>query len=354
MEKYYWLNNKSRAFLNKDYLQNGITPEERIRQIAETAEKYLNIKGFADKFEDYMSRGFYSLSTPVWTNFGNHRGLPVSCFGSFISDTMESILSKASEVGIMSKMGGGTSAYMGSLRPRGAKISVGGESSGPVHFMEIYDVVSKVVSQGATRRGSFASYMPIDHPDIEEFLRIRSDGHPIQDISIGVTISDAWMKDLIDGDKEKRKIWSLVIKKRFETGYPYIMFSDTVNNYAPQVYKDKGKKIYASNLCVTGDTLIEILLNDKEKLIIQIKDLDFYRKKYQNIKVKSYDINKKEMIFSEITAFAQTGESTELIEIEDELGNILRCTPDHQIYTKNRGYILAKNLDENDILENFE
>ena len=152
-ENYYWLNKHSRLFLERGYIKEGITPEERIREIAENAEKILKIKGFADKFENYMSKGFYSLATPVWTNFGNERGLPVSCFGSFIEDKMESILSKASEVGMMSKLGGGTSGYFGNLRPRGTKISVGGESSGAVHFMEIFDKVAEVVSQGSARRG---------------------------------------------------------------------------------------------------------------------------------------------------------------------------------------------------------
>lgn len=249
MEKYYWLNKYSRQFLEKDYLPFGITPEERILAIAKNAEKIINIKGFANKFEDYMSRGFYSLSTPVWTNFGNERGLPVSCFGSALSDTMDSILEKVSEVGKMSKLGGGTSGFFGNLRPRGAKISVGGESSGPVHFMELYDKVADVVSQGAARRGSFAAYLPVEHPDIEEFLQIRSEGHPIQNMSIGVTITDAWMQSMIDGDKPKRKIWSKIIQKRFETGYPYLFFSDTVNKGAPQVYKDLQMQINCSNLC---------------------------------------------------------------------------------------------------------
>ena len=248
-KKYYWLNSHSRLFLERGYLEEGITPEQRIRQIAENAQKILNIEGFADKFEDYMSRGFYSLATPVWTNFGNKRGLPVSCFGSYIDDTMESILTKTAEIGMMSKMGGGTSGYFGDLRSRGSKISVGGESSGPVHFMELFDTVADVVSQGAARRGSFAAYLSIDHPDIEEFLQIRSEGHPIQNMSIGITITDDWMRSMVDGDKEKRKIWAKVIQKRFETGYPYIMFSDSSNNSAPQVYKDKHLKIHASNLC---------------------------------------------------------------------------------------------------------
>lgn len=248
-KKYYWLNSHSRLFLERGYLEPNTTPEERIRQIADNAESILKISGFADKFEDYMSRGFYSLATPVWTNFGNKRGLPVSCFGSYIDDTMESILTKTAEIGMMSKMGGGTSGYFGDLRSRGSKISVGGESSGPVHFMELFDTVADVVSQGAARRGSFAAYLSIDHPDIEEFLQIRSEGHSIQNMSIGITISDDWMKSMIDGDKDKRKIWAKVIQKRFETGYPYIMFSDTSNKNGPQVYKDKDLKIHASNLC---------------------------------------------------------------------------------------------------------
>ena len=110
-DKYYWLNTHSRQFLERGYLKEGVTPEKRIRQIADHAEKLLGMKGFADKFEDYMARGFYSLSTPVWTNYSNDRGLPVSCFNSHIGDQMEVILNKAAEVGIMSKHGGGTSGY---------------------------------------------------------------------------------------------------------------------------------------------------------------------------------------------------------------------------------------------------
>lgn len=248
-KEYYWLNSHSRLFLERGYLEEGITPEQRIKQIADNAEKILKIKGFSDKFEKYMSLGFYSLATPVWTNFGNKRGLPVSCFGSFIEDKMEAILTKSAEVGMMSKLGGGTSGYFGDLRPRGTKISVGGESSGAVHFMEIFDKVAEVISQGSARRGSFAAYMPIEHDDIEEFLQIRSEGHPIQNMSIGITVSDKFMKGLIEGDKDKRKIWAKVIQKRFETGYPYIMFVDNSNKQAPQVYKDKKLKIKASNLC---------------------------------------------------------------------------------------------------------
>lgn len=244
-----WLNEDSRTFLSRDYLEPGVTPEVRMREIAENAEKILKIDGFADKFEKYLHLGYFSLSTPVWTNYGNNRGLPVSCFGSYIPDTMEGILSKVAEVGTMCKNGGGTSGFFGDIRPRGSKISVGGESSGPIHFMELFDRVSSVVSQGSARRGIFAAYLPVEHPDIKEFLQIRKTGHIIQEMNFAVNIGDEWMQSMVDGDKKKREIWALIIKKRFETGYPYLHFVDTVNNDAPQVYKDKGMKIKASNVC---------------------------------------------------------------------------------------------------------
>lgn len=247
--KYYWLNDKSREFLSRGYVREGQIAEQRVREIAETAEKYLGIQGYADKFEDYMSRGWFSLSSPVWANYGLERGLPVSCNGSYIPDSMSGILEKLAEIGMMTKNGAGTSAYFGNLRERGAKISAGGISNGPVHFMELFDKATNVVSQSNVRRGSMAAYLPVDHPDILEFLKIKSEGNPIQDLSIGVCISDEWMEKLLQKDKQASKIWGEIIKKRFESGYPYIFFSGTSNKNAPQVYKDKGLTIWASNLC---------------------------------------------------------------------------------------------------------
>jgi ribonucleoside-diphosphate reductase alpha chain len=269
-KEWYWLNEDSRKFLERGYLADGESAEDRITQIANTAQRYLGFDGFAEKFINYMSRGFYSLSSPIWSNFGRTRGLPISCFGSYIPDTMSGILGKLSEVGIMTKCGGGTSGFFGDLRGRGSEISSGGASTGSVHFMELYDKLMNVVSQGNVRRGSFAAYLPIDHPDIEEFLKIRGEGNSIQEMSIGVCVSDEWMKKMIDGDKVARKIWGLVIKKRFESGYPYIFFSDTANKSAPQVYKDKGLKIHNSNLCS------EIFLSnsDDESFVCDLSSLN--------------------------------------------------------------------------------
>jgi ribonucleoside-diphosphate reductase alpha chain len=269
----YWLNKDSRKFLERGYLIEGETAEQRIRGIAESAEKYLNIKGFADKFEDYMHRGFYSLASPIWSNFGRKRGLPISCFGSYICDTLECIMHKVAEVGVMTAGGGGTSAYFGALRGRGMPISSGGESTGSVHFMELYNKLMNVVSQGNVRRGSFAAYLPIDHPDIEEFLKIRSEGNEIQDLSIGVCVTDEWMKKMLDGDKEARSIWGLVIKKRFESGYPYIFFSDNANKQAPAIYQEKNLKINNSNLCS------EIMLSngEDESFVCDLSSLNLER-----------------------------------------------------------------------------
>jgi ribonucleoside-diphosphate reductase alpha chain len=248
MKKYKWLNKDSRDFLKRGYLRRGESAEERGAAIAKAAEEYLGFS-FAEKFEDYLSRGFYSLASPVWANFGRKRGLPVSCNGVFIEDRMDAILEKQAEVGMQTKHGAGTSAYFGDLRGRGADIASGGTSSGSVHFMELFDKVSSVVSQSNVRRGSFAAYLPIDHPDIAEFLRIKGEGNTIQEMSFAVCITDEWMRSMIDGDKKKRATWASVIRKRFETGYPYLFFTDTANKSAPKAYKDKNLKISASNLC---------------------------------------------------------------------------------------------------------
>jgi len=244
-----WLTENSRKFLESGYLAEGLSPEVRIREIADAAEKILEKKGFADKFYGYMEEGYYALSSPVWSNFGNHRGLPISCFGSCIADDMGDILYTQAEVGMMSKLGGGTSAYFGNLRPRGAKIRDTWISSGAVHFMQLFENVISVVSQGSLRRGHLAAYLPIDHGDAEEFLDIATEGNSIQRLTHAVTVKSDWMESMIDGDDAKRKLWAKVIQRRGEIGYPYVMFTDNANDNTVDVYKDKKLEILASNMC---------------------------------------------------------------------------------------------------------
>ena len=245
----YWLNKQSRTFLERDYLLPGVTAEQRIKEICDRAEKILGIKGFSDKFHSYVEKGWYSFSSPVWSNFGLDRGLPISCFGIDIQDNIMDILRASSEIGAMTRYGGGTAGFFGKIRPRGSQIKNNGKTSGAVHFMELFQTITQVVSQGRMRRGFFAAYMPIDHGDIEEFLNCHTEGHPIQDLAFAVTIPEGWMQSMIDGDKNKRKLWAKVLQRRAEKGYPYIFFDDNVNNNLPQTYKDKGLKINHSQMC---------------------------------------------------------------------------------------------------------
>lgn len=244
-----WLTQHSRDFLNSGYLTEGVTPEQRIREIADRAESILKIDGFSEKFYGYMSEGFYSLASPVWSNFGKERGLPISCFGSHIDDDMGNILYTQSEVGMMSKMGGGTSGYFGNIRHRGAEVKNNGQASGAVHIMQLFESMVDVVSQGSVRRGRFSPYLPVEHPDISEFLEIGTEGNSIQELTHGVTVTNDWMQAMVDGDGDKRAIWAKVLQRRGEMGYPYIFFKDNANNGAADVYKDKQHTIFASNLC---------------------------------------------------------------------------------------------------------
>tara|TARA_Y100001968_G_scaffold330813_1_gene383650 strand:- start:2116 stop:3927 length:1812 start_codon:yes stop_codon:yes gene_type:complete len=248
-KSFEWLTEHSKNFLAAGYLSPDMTPEKRIREIADRAEQILNIDGYSDKFFHYMSQGFFSLASPVWSNFGKKRGLPISCFGSNIADDMGNILYTQSEVGMMSKLGGGTSGYFGNIRHRGSAVKNNGQASGSVHIMQLFETMVDVVSQGSVRRGRFSPYLPIEHKDISEFLEIGTEGNPIQELTHGVTVTDKWMQDMIDGNEEKRSVWAKVLQRRGEIGYPYIFFKDNANNGAADVYKDKDLKINASNLC---------------------------------------------------------------------------------------------------------
>jgi ribonucleoside-diphosphate reductase alpha chain len=243
--KYYWLNEESRTFLSRGYITES--PEQRIKDIARIAEKRLNVNGFAQKFEDYMARGFYSLSTPVWINFGKQKGLPISCYGSNVDDNLDSILNGSREIGMMSKYGGGTSVFLGNIRSRGSIISTGGTADGPIHYARMYDTTVDVCKQSEARRGACAVYLPVEHNDILEFLDIGTEGNPIQNLQYGVTVTDKWIEEMKAGDSDKRKIWAKIIQRRSEFGFPYIMFKDNANNNSP--YRELGLEITASNLC---------------------------------------------------------------------------------------------------------
>ena len=247
--KYWWLNEESEQVLNRGYLLKGETVEGAIDRITEAACKRLFKPELKEDFKELIERGWMSLSSPIWANMGTKRGLPISCFNVHVPDSIEQITHKVGEVIMQTKIGGGTSGYFGELRGRGAAITDNGKSSGSVSFMKLFDTTMDVVSQGGVRRGAFASYLDIDHPDIEEFLQIKSIGSPIQNLFTGVCIPDYWMQEMIDGDENKREVWAKVLESRQQKGLPYLFFTDNVNRNKPQIYKDLNLQINASNLC---------------------------------------------------------------------------------------------------------
>lgn len=244
-----WLNEDSRLFLQRGYLLEGTTALDRIRYIAEHAEHKLGIEGFAEKFYHYMARGYFSLSSPIWSNFGLDRGLPISCFGSYIGDSIHEIMETTAEVGMMSKIGGGTSGYFGDIRPRGSAIKNNGKSDGSFNFSKLFDTVIDVISQGTSRKGQFAGYIDIEHGDIDEWLDIHTEGNPIQLMYYGVCVGREWLESMKAGDPYKRQLWAKLLQRKTETGIPYLFFKDNANAGRPDVYKDKNMTIHASNLC---------------------------------------------------------------------------------------------------------
>ena len=259
IQNIWWLNEESEQMLNRGYLLKGETVVGAIERITSAAAKRLGKPELQSAFKEMITKGWISFSSPVWANMGTQRGLPISCFNVHIPDSIEGITGKLGEVIMQTKIGGGTSGYFGELRHRGTAVTDNGKSSGAVSFMKLFDSAMDVVSQGGVRRGAFAAYLDIDHGDIEEFLSIKDIGSPIQNLFTGVCVPDYWLQDMIDGNMEKRKIWARILESRQQKGLPYIFFTDNVNRNKPQVYKDKGLMINASNLCS------EIMLPSTEK-----------------------------------------------------------------------------------------
>ena len=258
--KLTWLNDDARLVMKRRYLKEGVSPEERYLRIAETVEEISGLEGIKDRFINYIEKNWVSFATPVLRSFGENDNLSISCNKSIIDDTLDSILSGLHEVGMLSKHGAGTSICFSNIRSIGSNISTGGTSEGIIPFLELYDQLISKVTQGSTRRGACSAYLSVDHPEIMSFLDIRSDGATVKQLLPAVTIPENWIADLKSGDKNKRKIWSKILKMRAEIGFPYILFLDNCNNQKPQIYKDKNLEIKTSNLC---NEIIEYCDNEK-------------------------------------------------------------------------------------------
>lgn len=248
-----WLSEEGKATLSRGYLLQGETPRGMHQRLSSHAAKVLKRPDLEQDLFEIFWRGWLGPATPVASNFGTHRGLPISCYSVHVDDSVNSIYSHLKEVAQLSKNGGGVGVYLGDVRPAGSPISAGGKSTGIVPWAQQYDLASRVVSQGGVRRGSFAIYLPIDHPDVPELLLAKdhSKGDPRRfiDSNVGLTVTDKWVEEMLAGDQQKQELFSEVMKTRLISGSPYLVYIDNVNRLNPDCYKERNLEVSTSNLC---------------------------------------------------------------------------------------------------------
>ena len=239
--------------VSKGYLLEGETPKDAYWRVATAVAKRLEKPQLATKFFDYMWKGWLCLATPVLANTGTDRGLPISCFGIDVGDSIFEIGSKNLELMLLAKHGGGVGIGINMIRPAGTKITGNGTSDGVVPFCKIYDSTILATNQGSVRRGAASVNIKIEHKDIEDFLEIREPKGDVNRQSLNlhqcVVISDRFMKKLEEGDSEARRKWGKILQKRKATGEPYIMYKGNVNKANPEMYKKNGLKVHMTNIC---------------------------------------------------------------------------------------------------------
>ena len=249
-----WMNDEGFRTLKGGYLLPGETPKDMYRRVAKAAASYYqDSKKWEEKFYEVMWKNWLCPASPVLSNMGSTRGLPISCNSIHIDDSVSSIFWKNHELAMLSKNGAGVGIYLGDIRGRGASINGNGKSEGVIPWAKVYDTTTLSVNQGSTRRGASAVYLPIEHGDINEFINIR---RPVGDmnrrclnLNHGVCITDAWMRSMLDGDVAKRELWVEILKARVETGEPYMFFTDNVNRQNPECYTGNGLSVKTSNIC---------------------------------------------------------------------------------------------------------
>jgi len=235
------------------YLINGESPRDAYMRVAKTVAKRLYKPELADKFFDYIWKGWLCLASPVLSNTGADRGLPISCFGIDVADSIQDIGNKNLEMMLLAKHGGGVGIGVNMIRPAGAKITGNGTSDGVVPFCKIYDSTILATNQGSVRRGAASVNINIEHDDFEEWLEIREPKGDINRQSLNLhqcaVVGDKFMRKLELGDPEARKKWSKLIQKRKATGEPYILFKGNTNKANPEAYKKNSLKVHMTNIC---------------------------------------------------------------------------------------------------------
>lgn len=353
-----------------------------------------NRQNYIKRAYDYFSKHKINIPTPLMAGLRTKLRQYASCCLIDVGDSIESIFAAATATGYATSQRFGIGLNTGSMRAIGAEIRKGDViHTGVIPFLKVFESTVKSCHQNGIRGGSATVNFPWWHYEIEDVVQLKNNAgtddnrvrkldyviqcdktlyerilknekitlfspHEVPDLyeSFGTeAFEDLYLKYEKDKSLKQKKtisakeLASLLVKESVETGRVYIANIDHMNQRGS--WQDT---VRMNNLCVTGDTKIDITTNSNEFFTIQIKDLPFFQEKYGDIKVRSFSLKDGVEMFSTISAFAQTGESFELIEIEDETGNIIRCTPDHQIYTKNRGYVNAGNLKEDDVLVNCE
>jgi ribonucleoside-diphosphate reductase alpha chain len=332
-----WCTDESYKILCGGYLLEDETPKQMYQRISYASAKRLNKPELGEQFFDLFWNNWLGPASPVCSNMGTDRGLPISCFGVCVPDSVNGIMSSMHELGMMSKYGGGVALHYNKVRGRGAKIKGNGYSDGVVPFIKIQDSTTVGISQGGTRRGASAGYLDLDQTDTPEFLKIRKpQGDPNRqclNIHQAVCITDEFMNKVKEGDLESRKLWLEILKTRFETGEPYIFFSDNVNNQNPESYKNLGLKVMGSNICcLGGDTLVTV----KDGGLQKINEL-------ANKQVKIWDGGN----WIVTNTFSQRGED-ELYRVTISDGSYIDCNLNHRWFIA-RNYEDIRNGDYDEV-----
>ena len=239
--------------ISKGYLLAGEKPKDAYWRVATAAARRLRKPQMASKFFDYIWRGWLNLASPVLSNMGTDRGLPISCFGIDVADSIQDIGTKNLELMLLAKHGGGVGIGINQIRPAGARITDNGTSDGVVPFAKIYDSTILATNQGAVRRGAASVNLNIEHEDFDEWVEIREPKGDVNrqclNLHQAVVVGDKFMRKLEDGDPEARRRWGKVLQKRKATGEPYIMYKGNVNKANPEAYKQNSLKVFMTNIC---------------------------------------------------------------------------------------------------------
>ncbi|SVC18625.1 uncharacterized protein METZ01_LOCUS271479, partial [marine metagenome] len=235
------------------YLYNGETPKQAYERVCDTVAKRVERPELAKTFFDYIWKGWLCLASPVLANTGTDRGLPISCFGIDVADSIWDIGQKNLEMMLLAKHGGGVGIGINQIRPAGANIKANGTSDGVVPFCKIYDSTILATNQGSVRRGASSVNINIDHPDFEEWLEIREPKGDVNRQSLNLhqcaVVGDKFMRRVETGDKKARRLWGKLLQKRKATGEPFILFKGNTNKSNPAAYKKHGLKVHMTNIC---------------------------------------------------------------------------------------------------------